>query len=128
MPTARGTETILLAEDAAAVREFASLTLRNSGYDVLEAANGREALDLAERHAGRIALLVTDVVMPGMGGRELAGRLGQIRPGLRVLYVSGYTDDAIVDHGVLEAGVAFLQKPFTSAGLARKVRMVLDAA
>src|SRR5207245_1256303 len=87
---------------------------------------GRAALDLSAHHAGGIDILVTDVVMPGMSGRELAERLAPLRPGMRVLYTSGYTDDAMVHQGVLRSGVAFLQKPFVPESLARKVREVLD--
>ena len=91
------------------------------------AENGERAIQIAESHPGPIHLLVTDVVMPGMSGSQVAQRLAATRPGLRALFVSGYTDDAIVHHGVLDAGLAFLQKPFTPDGLARKVREVLDA-
>jgi two-component system cell cycle sensor histidine kinase/response regulator CckA len=94
---------------------------------VLDADGGAEALRIAGGHSGPIHLLVTDVVMPGMGGRELAEGLRTRYPGLRVLYVSGYTDDAVVRHGIVEATDAFLQKPFTAVSLARKVRAVLDA-
>jgi two-component system cell cycle sensor histidine kinase/response regulator CckA len=121
-----GTEIILLAEDEAAVRNLARRVLEKHGYKLLLAATGRDGVQLATQHAGPIDLLVTDVVMPEMGGRELAQRLTALQPGLKVLYLSGYTDDMIVRHGVLEAGVAFLQKPFTPDTLLRKIREVLD--
>jgi PAS domain S-box-containing protein len=123
-----GTETVLLAEDEEAVRRFAREILTGNGYKVLEAGNGREALLLSEAHRGEIHLLLTDVMMPKMSGRELAGRIRTQRPGLRILYMSGYTDDAILRDGVLEDGIPFLQKPFTPEGVARKVREVLDGA
>ena len=122
----RGTETVLLVEDAAPVRTLARKSLESCGYRVLDAADGRAALELSARHAGGIDILVTDVVMPGMSGRELAERLAPLRPAMRVLYTSGYTDDAMVHQGVLRSGVAFLQKPFMPESLARKVREVLD--
>ena len=121
-----GTETILLAEDEAAVRTLARRILEKHGYKLLLAATGRDGVQVAEQHAAPIDLLVTDVVMPEMGGRELAQRLTARQPGLKVLYLSGYTDDAIVHHGVLDAGVAFLQKPFKPDDLVRKIRAVLD--
>ncbi|MDB5306617.1 MAG: Blue-light-activated protein [Gemmataceae bacterium] len=123
----RGTETVLLVEDEDAVRALIRHILRQAGYTVLEAAGGDEALRVAAGHAGTVHLLVTDVVMPGLGGRVAAERLTERHPGLRVLFVSGYTNDAVVRHGVLHDKVNFLQKPFTPAGLAQKVREVLDA-
>ncbi|HME95468.1 MAG TPA: ATP-binding protein, partial [Methylomirabilota bacterium] len=121
-------ETILLVEDAQRVRAVVREILEMSGYTVLEARHGVEALELSTRHAGTIHLLLTDVVMPQMSGRELSQRLATLRPDLKVLYMSGYTDDAIVRHGVLAAGIAFLSKPFTPDALALKVREVLDGA
>jgi CheY-like chemotaxis protein len=125
-PLAPGTETILLAEDEDAVRTMVQHVLRGSGYTVLAANRGIEALRLADEHPGTIHLLITDVVMPEMGGRELVERLARQRPDIKVLYLSGYTTDAIVRHGVLQAEVAFLQKPFTMAALTNKVRQVLE--
>jgi len=121
-----GTETVLLAEDEAAVRAVARQALQRHGYAVLEAQSGEAALDLAQRHSGRIHLLLTDVVMPGMSGRALALRLAAQRPDMRTIYMSGYTDDAITRHGVLEHGVTYVQKPFSPDALVRKVREVLD--
>lgn len=122
----QGCETILLVEDEDAVRALAVRTLEKNGYCVLAASNGREALDVAERHAGQIDLLVTDVVMPHMGGTELVERLATERPEMRVLYMSGYTDGALFHDGELDPETSFLQKPFAPAGLARKVRAVLS--
>jgi PAS domain S-box-containing protein len=122
----RGDETLLVVEDEPMVRSIAVQALRAQGYKVLEAENGAEALRVAAAHGGPLDLLITDVVMPQVGGRELAERLRAERPELRVLYMSGYTDSAIVRHGVLEEGIAFLQKPFTAPALARKAREVLD--
>ena len=124
---ARGAETVLLVEDAPRVREVVREILEISGYAVLEARHGSEALEISARHRGRIHIMVTDVVMPQMGGRELAQHMAGTRPDMRVLFMSGYTDSAIVRHGVLEAGTAFLSKPFTPDALAAKVREVLDA-
>jgi len=120
-------ETILLVEDALRVRAVVREILEMNGYHVLEARHGAEAIEISERHRGPIHLMVTDVVMPQMSGRELAQRLLPVRPDLRVLYMSGYTDDAIVRHGVLGAGMAFLSKPFTPDALAVKVRELLDS-
>jgi two-component system, cell cycle sensor histidine kinase and response regulator CckA len=121
-----GAETVLLVEDEEMVRKLARQVLEMYGYQVLEAANGGAALLICERHRGEIALLLTDVVMPEMSGRELTGRLLQLRPEMRVLYMSGYTDNAIVHQGVLDEGTDFIQKPFSPDILARKIREVLD--
>ena len=123
----RGSETLLVAEDEAMLRSILRECLEDGGYVVLEAGDGPEALRVAEGHPGSIDLLVTDVVMPGMSGRELAERLRASRPGLRVLFLSGYTDDAVVRHGVSSDEEAFLQKPFSVEDLAHRVREVLDA-
>jgi PAS domain S-box-containing protein len=122
-----GSETVLLVEDEPEVRGLARDILHQQGYTVLEAADSDQALEIGREHRGPIHLLVTDVVMPQMGGRELADRLTGRRPETRVLYVSGYTDDAILRKGVSETGTAFLPKPFTASALAHKVRQVLDA-
>jgi two-component system cell cycle sensor histidine kinase/response regulator CckA len=122
----RGSETILMVEDEDAVRELAVNVLRGYGYDVLESATPQDAIRIGEDRQKHIDLLLTDVVMPGMSGRNVAEHLIFLRPELKVLYMSGYTDDAILHHGVLQAGVAFIQKPFTPEALARKIREVLD--
>jgi two-component system cell cycle sensor histidine kinase/response regulator CckA len=126
MVTAQGSETILLVEDEAEVRSLVRGVLESKGYTVLEARDGARALQLAAQHQGPIHLLLTDVVMPEMSGRELAERLETVHRGTKLLYMSGYTDNAIVHHGVLEPGTALLQKPFAPDALARKVREVLD--
>jgi two-component system cell cycle sensor histidine kinase/response regulator CckA len=123
-----GHETILVVEDAPAVRGIIRQVLTRLGYQVLEAHDGESAIALSTKHKGTIDLLLTDVIMPRMGGRVLADQISKQRPGIRVLYVSGYTDDAIVRHGVLEPGVNYLEKPFTPDTLAKKVRGVLERA
>ena len=121
-----GRETILLVEDDDSLRLVASRSLRGAGYTVLEAADGRQALRIVARHGGGIELLLTDVVMPGMGGRALADEIRRHQPRTRVLFSSGYLDDSIVRHGVAQAEVAFLQKPYDAHGLLARVRQVLD--
>jgi len=125
--TRRGTETVLLVEDEGQLRVLARDILRGAGYQVFDAPNAAEAIKAAQRHAGPIHLLVTDVVMPHIGGRELARRLTVDRPRMRVLYMSGYTDDAIVQHGIIDPSIAFLPKPITPDALLGKVRETLDA-
>lgn len=122
----QGTETILLVEDEDVVRTLTRQILEMCGYTVLEAGNGVEAISLCEKHDCHIHLLMTDVVMPQMGGRELSERFAAIYPQMRILFTSGYTDDAVVRHGVIEAGTNFIQKPFTPDALAHKVRAILD--
>jgi len=121
-----GHETILVVEDEASVLDFAVEALRAQGYKVLAASDGREALGVATEYEGPIDLVVTDVIMPHMSGKAFVDRLLPLRPGVRILYTSGYTDSIILHHGVGGAGVAFLQKPYSLIGLARKVREVLD--
>jgi two-component system, cell cycle sensor histidine kinase and response regulator CckA len=125
---AAGTGTVLLAEDEHLVRLLARKTLEQAGYRVLVAAGAPEALEIAQSHDGPIDLLLTDVVMPEMSGRDLTHRLTQQRPGVRVLYMSGYSDEAVARHGVLDDGTAFIQKPFTPGELASKVRDVLQGS
>ena len=122
----RGSETVLVVEDEQEVRKLAVRVLKRQGYKVLEASQGDDALRLCEEHNRPIQLMVTDVVMPGMDGRELTNRLMLLHPEIRVLYMSGYTDNTIVHHGVLERGINYIQKPFTVGALAGKVREVLD--
>jgi PAS domain S-box-containing protein len=126
--TLHGSETILLVEDDEQVRNLAVTVLRRHGYRVLEAASGGDALVITERHRGRVDLLLTDVVMPRMSGRELWERVSVLQPGTRVLFMSGYTDDAIVRHGVLGSEFDFVQKPVGPTALLSKVRAVLDRA
>jgi CheY-like chemotaxis protein len=120
-------ETVLLVEDDPRVRKLAHRLLVRGGYAVIEAADAEDAVRLAGEHAGKIDLLLTDVIMPGISGRMLAQRLSHLQPTLKVLYMSGYTDDAIVNHGVLSRDIAFLQKPFTPTTFGRAVREALDA-
>ena len=124
----RGTETVLLVEDEDGVRALIRQVLARNGYQVLEARHGEEALMLAEGHRNVIHMLLTDVVLARMSGRELAQRLGPQRPEMQVIFMSGYTDEAIVHHGMLTPGTTFLQKPFTTESLMNKVREVLDSA
>jgi CheY-like chemotaxis protein len=123
-----GSETILLVEDEESLRELARETLQLFGYTVLVAKHGVEALDIGERHEGALDLLLTDVIMPQLNGPELAEQLGRRRPGLRVLFMSGYTGTLLGHSRGLDPGVALLEKPFSPDALARKVRDVLDAS
>ena len=126
-PTAtRGTGTILVVEDETAVRNLATRVLHSAGYTVVTASNATEALSLLDRHEGTVDLMLTDLVMPGMSGRELAERLADIRPGIKVLYTSGYTDDTVLRHGVIDNSAQFIGKPYTVTELTRKVRELLD--
>jgi CheY-like chemotaxis protein len=121
-----GSETILLVEDDEGVRDLAGDVLRMKGYTVLAAATPGEGLRICTEHAGPIELLVTDVIMPEMNGRALADRVTALRAGIKVLYMSGYTDDIIVRHGIREPSLALVEKPFTPALFARRVREMLD--
>jgi PAS domain S-box-containing protein len=121
-----GSETILLVEDDASLRRAAARILQSAGYQVISAGDGTEALRLCKKHRAHVALVLTDVVMPDMGGKELANRVKKFSPKLKVLFTSGYTDDAIVRHGVLDPGTRFIGKPFSTSELTRKVREVLD--
>jgi CheY-like chemotaxis protein len=123
-----GAETVLLVEDENIVRDMCARALDELGYKVLQASNGEEAIVLSRGHGGRIDLLMTDVVMPGMNGGELAEQLIPNRPGMKVLFTSGYTEDVIVHHGVLDDEVSFLGKPYSPSALAKKIREVLDEA
>jgi two-component system cell cycle sensor histidine kinase/response regulator CckA len=123
-----GSETVLVVEDEEALLKLARVAMERFGYDVLTASSGEEALGVCERHEGPIHLLLTDVVMPRIGGRELARLLEARYADVKVLYMSGYTDDAIVHHGMLEEGLEFIHKPFTAEAIVSKVRAVLDAS
>jgi two-component system, cell cycle sensor histidine kinase and response regulator CckA len=123
-----GDETILLVEDEVQVRSLARQLLEQRGYAVLEACDGDQAMEIEQQHPGPIHLLLTDVVMPGMSGSEVARRLTARRPELRVLYISGYTDQAVLHHGVVGEGMPLLQKPFDDDSLARTVRRLLDTS
>lgn len=125
--TTRGNETLLLVEDEENVRTLVRQVLEMNGYTVLEAKDALHALELSRTYGGPIQLILTDVVMPMMGGRELAEKIVLLRPDIKVLYMSGHTDDAILHHGTLQSNMAFLQKPFTPSALANKIRAVLDA-
>jgi CheY-like chemotaxis protein len=125
-PILRGSETILLVEDDDLVRRLARQGLEKSGYQVVQAGNGEEALGLLAHHPGPIHLLLTDVVMPGISGREMAERVAEVHPEVKTLFMSGYTDDAILLHGVSTDQMAFLGNPFTPRLLAQRVREVLD--
>jgi len=125
----RGTETLLVVEDEPSLRHLAQLVLKTQGYNVLTAPNGQDALHVADDHQGEpIALIITDLIMPKMGGKAMAERLQTTSPYLKILFTSGYTDDAIAHHGALKEGVEFLPKPYTPATLIRKVRELLDAS
>jgi two-component system, cell cycle sensor histidine kinase and response regulator CckA len=123
----RGSETVLVVEDESSVRSLISRILRDRGYNVIEAENGEEALRLNQSFAENIHLVLTDAIMPGISGKDLVSQIELARPGIKSLYVSGYTDNAIVHHGILDSNISFLQKPFSAEGLMRKVRKVLDS-
>jgi two-component system, cell cycle sensor histidine kinase and response regulator CckA len=122
----KGDETILLVEDESIVRELAAKMLKRINYNILYASNGDEALEIAQNYSGVIHLMITDVVMPGMNGRQLAERLLRMRPNIKVLFTSGYTENAIAHHGIIEKGLSFIGKPYSSRDLANKIRRLLD--
>src|SRR5262249_11978691 len=124
-PAVTGTETLLLVEDEDPVRAITRQILSSQGYTVLEARSGEDALQCSEEYAGPIHLLLTDVILPKMSGRELAERLQPVRPEMKILYMTGYTDDAVLRHGIETASVALISKPFGARELAAKVREVL---
>jgi DNA-binding NtrC family response regulator len=121
-----GSETVLIVEDDDALRNITKKMLQKYGYNILEAENGEKALNIGETHEGPIHLLLTDVVMPVMSGSDLSEKLQSIRPETRVIYMSGYTDNAIVHHGILKQKINFIEKPFSPESLSKKVRQVLD--
>jgi two-component system, cell cycle sensor histidine kinase and response regulator CckA len=123
----QGSETVLVVEDESSVRSLISRILRDRGYNVMEAENGEEALRINRAFAGEIHLVLTDAIMPGLNGKELVSQIELARPDVKSLYVSGYADNAIVHHGILDSNISFLQKPFSADGLAQKVRKVLDS-
>jgi two-component system cell cycle sensor histidine kinase/response regulator CckA len=123
----QGSETVLIAEDDPGVRHAATRLLQLTGYTVLSASSGTEALSLLERHEGPVHLMLTDMIMPGMGGRELATLLREVRPQMKVVFTSGYTNDAILQNGLLDETAHFIGKPYTAVDLRRKVREVLDS-
>jgi CheY-like chemotaxis protein len=123
----RGSKTVLVVEDDPPVRQLTGRMLRDRGYSVIEASDGNEALDIAMHYSGEIHLVITDVVMPGIGGKDLVSQLNIVQPIIKALFVSGYADNAIVHHGILDSDVAFLQKPFTAERLAHKVREILNS-
>ena len=125
-PDQGGSETILIAEDDLQVRNLALTVLKRKGYTVLSASNGAEALEKLKAHKGPVHLLLTDVIMPDSNGKELYKQIADIRPDIRVLYMSGYTDDALARHGIVDSRVNFIEKPFSVKFLAAKVRTVLD--
>jgi CheY-like chemotaxis protein len=122
-----GTETILVVEDDDAVRKLVHRALVDHGYTVLDAISAREAVTFCERHKGLIHLMISDVILPQMSGRELAKRVQELRPKMRVIFMSGYADDAVAHHGILEAGHVFVEKPFVPAAMVRKVREILTS-
>jgi CheY-like chemotaxis protein len=126
MDLLRGLETVLVVEDQDVVRELAVDLLSDLGYTVMEAKDGMVALDLCRSYRGKVHVLLTDVIMPKLGGRELAARVRELHPETRVLYMSGYEDGMIAHHGVLEEGIDLMSKPFTEASLAKDIRKVLD--
>ena len=125
-PHKEGHETVLIVEDESTILKLVETSLRSRGYNVLVATTAETAEAVARQHSGPIHLLLSDVIMPQTSGRDIADRITEIRPGIRVLWMSGYTDETIAHHGILDPGVHFLQKPFTPASLGEKIREVLD--